>query len=433
MIFNLNSAFFVASCMYCLILIILFNIWLNNKSEFKGLNDFIIAYLCLSLSSIINIFRPECPSVISLIVQNTLGVGFFLFTLRGLCSLFNIKIKLYSEYTLFVVTVIILIIFSAITPNFIVRSYYLFSVAIYYNIRLLFRLPKIGNKKLLFWKVSLFIFCSIFIITFAIRIIMLFKIQPLFFNMNINMINAIMWASIFTSYAGIGFYFISVITYIQKSKLTDLVTQKDAILRESHHRIKNNLNLLINLIKLKRISSDNFQTDFDDLQNDLINRINSVTHIHDILYKDSDLSTISVKLYLDKLVKSITQTILPIDSKIKISLKIEDIQLNSDLCLSIGLIINELVTNSIKYAFENILSGTIILSLTFNENMISINYSDNGRGFSCDEEELNSFDNFGLKLINSLSKQLNANHTIDTSNGCTYDFQIPLNQQEPIN
>ena len=188
--------------------------------------------------------------------------------------------------------------------------------------------------------------------------------------------------------------------------------QKAFLLREIHHRVKNNLNIVSSILGLEK-----FENNIDELQK-LINqnklRIESIAMVHEVLYQSEDLEHINFKTYMSKLSKHILITESYSDA-VDITLDIIPLELNIESMIQFGIIVNELMTNSIKYAFKN-QKGMIDICLQKHENYYTFIYQDNGIGMQEENE------GFGQKLIKMSVKQLKADLTIQHNEGVIYEI-----------
>ncbi len=188
--------------------------------------------------------------------------------------------------------------------------------------------------------------------------------------------------------------------------------QKAFLLREIHHRVKNNLNIVSSILGLEK-----FESNIDELQK-LINqnklRIESIAMVHEVLYQSEDLEHINFKTYISKLSKHILITESYSDA-VDITLDIIPLELNIESMIQFGIIVNELMTNSIKYAFKN-QKGMIDICLQKHEYYYKFIYQDNGIGIQEENE------GFGQKLIKMSVKQLKADLTIQHNEGLIYEI-----------
>lgn len=189
--------------------------------------------------------------------------------------------------------------------------------------------------------------------------------------------------------------------------------EKETLLKEIHHRVKNNLQIISSLLKLSADQSDD--SSFAVLVEESQNRIISMALIHEMLYLNSDLSKINLVQYTKSLFGKLQSTYNK--GNIKLKLKIpDDFCYEIDKMIPIGLIMNEVLSNSFKYAFKGT-SGEITISIIKNKFIIS----DNGIGISKNFNKIMS-SSFGLQLIDLLAEQIDATVKINQEKGTTFEF-----------
>jgi len=198
-----------------------------------------------------------------------------------------------------------------------------------------------------------------------------------------------------------------------EQKLKDTLAEKELLLKEVHHRIKNNMNTISSLLFLQA------QTIKEPLIIDAFeeagNRIQCISLLYDKLYRSPICTELSTKDYLAALIDEIVAN-FPNSKLVKVEKDIQDFKLDAKRLQPIGIIINELITNIMKYAFKGKDSGLITLSAANNKGHITISVQDDGSGIL----ESVSFENsigFGLQLINALTEQLKGTIRIERGNG----------------
>ncbi len=196
----------------------------------------------------------------------------------------------------------------------------------------------------------------------------------------------------------------------QADRIRASLEEKEYLLKEIHHRVKNNLQLIISLInfKLRHMHEEKYLDLFKSIQN----RIYTIALVHNRLYLSKNLAKISFKEYIQNLVGHLL-SILKIDSnKIRIKTEVKDIYLGISLAIPCGLIINELVMNALKYAFPDTGGGMVKISFSRQKNHLEdskIHYileiRDNGAGFP-EGFDFHTAESFGLQLTATLVEQL---------------------------
>ncbi len=221
---------------------------------------------------------------------------------------------------------------------------------------------------------------------------------------------------------GLTLLFISVLSFflyrlfkkvsLQKKQISGALKEKDTLLREIHHRVKNNLQLVSSLLSLQ----SRYVEDPEALEvlNSGKSRVRSMALIHQDLYNRENLTGVSVKDYLERLCDELISTYQINTDQVKLLTKIHDLHLDVDTLIPLGLIINELLTNAIKYAFPDDQQGCIEVSLFEKNGQLELWVKDNGIGIDIDKRDDSSF---GFKLINTLLIQLQGEIQYKNENG----------------
>lgn len=203
---------------------------------------------------------------------------------------------------------------------------------------------------------------------------------------------------------------------LSEQRLKASLEEKDILLKEVYHRVKNNLQVIASMLSIQAmyLDDDHMKKILEDSQN----RIFSIALVHQKLYASNDLSSIAVDDYFKDLVGQISG--LYGGYEVVIDLEVENIKLDIDTIMPMGLITNEVMTNSFKYAFAGVENARIKVEIKNNEqNQVVFRISDNGKGFQ-EEPNINRPKSLGMQLISLLASQLNAELTLDTKNGVTY-------------
>jgi len=204
------------------------------------------------------------------------------------------------------------------------------------------------------------------------------------------------------------------------AQLNNSIQEKEVLLREIHHRVKNNMQIVSSLLMLQsqNIEDEKYKDVFIENQT----RIHAMALIHEKLYQSESLSQINFKEYINGIVTNIFESYGQ-KSNIKIDINIEHIMIKIDFAVPCGLIINELVTNSFKYAFPDGRQGKIQISVKSNDNnMIQLSISDDGVGIPKDMDIRNT-KTLGLELVTSLAEgQLHGEIILNREKGT--EFQI---------
>lgn len=205
----------------------------------------------------------------------------------------------------------------------------------------------------------------------------------------------------------------------QQKALSRALADKDLLLREIHHRVKNNLQIVSSLLSLQGRSTD------DETALKAINagksRVRSMALIHQSLYQRENLTGVNVQEYISKLCSGLFHTYNINDDQVSLQLNIDPLELDVDTLVPLGLIVNELITNALKYAFPDHRSGTLSISLTNPGKILLLEIVDDGVGY--DEDKIRS-GAFGRKLVQSLVKQLEGVLTVESNAGTKIRLEI---------
>ncbi len=196
--------------------------------------------------------------------------------------------------------------------------------------------------------------------------------------------------------------------------------EKDILLREIHHRVKNNLQMISALLYLHGKSLDDTPAQAALMESQ--NRVQSMAIIHQNLYQQENLLGVGVQEYLDKLIHHLIDSYNIEKDRIEIYKRIEIQHLDVDTVIPLALIINELISNALKYAFRDGRQGVIHVNIGMVDGVIQLEVKDNGIGFP---ETNADGGNFGFKLIHILSERLGATLNINSDKGTSVTLLVP--------
>jgi PAS domain S-box-containing protein len=200
--------------------------------------------------------------------------------------------------------------------------------------------------------------------------------------------------------------------------------EKEVLLQEIHHRVKNNMQIISSLLNLQsRCIEDDKVKDMYKMSRD---RIKSMALIHEKLYQSEDLAKINFAQYIRSLTIHLLHTYNASTDRIKLNAEVADVFLDINKAIPCGLIVNELVSNSIKHAFPKDRKGKIHVELnTGNNGDVCLIVSDDGIGFS-EKVDFQEPDSLGLQLVNDLIEQLGGTLKFDSSSGISYQIFFPI-------
>ncbi|MEL6843502.1 MAG: histidine kinase dimerization/phosphoacceptor domain -containing protein, partial [Bacteroidota bacterium] len=204
---------------------------------------------------------------------------------------------------------------------------------------------------------------------------------------------------------------------IQKS-----LEEREILLQEIHHRVKNNLQVISSLLGLQSRSIE----DPNALEaiSESRNRVRSMALIHQNLYQDAQLTSVSLPGYIEQLSKSLLDSYQIQEGQIKLQQRVDDIALDVDILIPLGLILNELISNALKHAFGERQSGQIDISIVEEPEGIRVEIADNGVGLPADFEQQSS-QSLGYKLIRAFVRKMNASLDINGQGGTQVALHIP--------
>lgn len=205
---------------------------------------------------------------------------------------------------------------------------------------------------------------------------------------------------------------------ITEKKLLDTIHEKETLIKEIHHRVKNNLQLISSIIYLKLVSLG--QSDMRNFLEDTRQKIRSIALIHERLLQTEKLDKVEISDYLGKLIHDLEVTYHRQDLVLQIKTNIENKMIGLDTAIICGLIVNELVTNAIKHAFSGRNEGLIYIELfTKEDSKFVLSVADNGVTLP-EHITPGSSDSFGMQLIDVFVKQLSGTFEIIREKGTKF-------------
>ncbi len=211
---------------------------------------------------------------------------------------------------------------------------------------------------------------------------------------------------------------------VAEDQLKAMLQEKELLLREIHHRVKNNMQIISSLLNLQ-IQHEDFNETIGVLKESQ-GRVKSMAMVHEKLYQSDNFSNINLKEYLLNLVADIFYSYGVKKETISLELDLDDVKIGIDTAIPLGLIINELLTNSVKYAFPQG-EGTIAISLKSLPEQMELKFVDDGIGLPKGLDIKNT-ETLGLQLVNSLVNQINGTIKLDIAHGT--EFKIVFTELE---
>jgi two-component sensor histidine kinase len=211
----------------------------------------------------------------------------------------------------------------------------------------------------------------------------------------------------------------------QNTQIEQSLKEKEALIKEIHHRVKNNLQIITSMLNLQigKIEDEKTESIFFEAKQ----RISAIALTHQMLYQKTTFSNINLAEYIETLVRQIEATLSSSRIEIVTDLSPTTERLNIDGAVPLGLIINELLTNCYKHAFPKGMKGTITVSLRENTDTFTIQVSDNGVGLPEDFYQSET-KTLGMELVYILIEQLDSRLLVENGQGSTFSFDIKKHQ-----
>jgi len=257
------------------------------------------------------------------------------------------------------------------------------------------------------------------------------KGEPQFFEWNHCRLDG----SVFPTEVSLNRFVIGEETFIQASvrdiserkraeeALKKSLKEKDVLIREIHHRVKNNLQIIHSLISLQQRGLED--KDAVKLFDETKGRVLVMARVHELLYRSDNLAEINFKEYIERMVSELLSG-SDIRNKVDLKLDIQNISMSIDTAIPCGLILNELITNSLKYAFKGMSSGSIYVSFSRDKNNTAkMVVKDTGIGMP-ENVDCKNPKSFGMTLINILTEQLEGTLQFNSENGTQFVITFPL-------
>ena len=205
-------------------------------------------------------------------------------------------------------------------------------------------------------------------------------------------------------------------------QLREALAERNVLLKEVHHRVKNNLQIICSLLDLQSdsIPDERSRTYFQSSQD----RIRSMALVHQQLYQSRDFASLDFADYIENLTAYLFASYVGENGRISLRVEVEHVSLNIDQSIPCGLILNELVSNALKHAFPDNRSGEIAISLSAGaDGWITLTVADDGVGFPAELDLMNT-QSLGLQLVEMLAKQLGGRVEMRSDNGASWSVRF---------
>lgn len=208
-----------------------------------------------------------------------------------------------------------------------------------------------------------------------------------------------------------------------EEELIQSLSEKEVLLKEIHHRVKNNLAVVTALLDLQFLNTE--EPKVKSILSDSKSRVKSMAYIHETLYQTENFSKVNLKEYLDRLCKSINNTFNTSGKTINIHLDTSGHNMEMEKAIPLGLLLNELLVNSYKHAFIDRTEGDIRVHLIQQGGDLELRVTDNGVGFNVEDQQGRKSKSLGMTIIKTLARQLHAEMKMDSKPGDTsFSFKM---------
>jgi PAS domain S-box-containing protein len=208
----------------------------------------------------------------------------------------------------------------------------------------------------------------------------------------------------------------------REEQLRTALQEKEIMLKEIHHRVKNNLQVISSLLSIQ----STYLADPRDAQNfqESRDRIKTMALVHEKLYQSDDLASVDFGPYVERLAANLFRSYAGSGGRVSLRVEVKDVFLDADRAIPCGLIVNELVTNALKYAFPDGRNGNVTVAMHHDDDQYLLIVSDDGIGMRADFD-LAETESLGLQLVNMLSNQLGGKVSMDVSQGTRFTVTFP--------
>lgn len=213
-------------------------------------------------------------------------------------------------------------------------------------------------------------------------------------------------------------------------EINESIKEKEVLLMEIHHRVKNNLAVVSGMMQLQAFEEDD--DNFRKKLLDSVSRIKTMAIIHEILYQNRSFSRVKLDENLRKLVSSLLET-FQLDFNLEVKFNLEPVELNINQAIPCSLIVNEVVTNIMKHAYDEGQKGLLNLNLHRDNDQVFLTIQDDGKGLPVDFSSNQQAGSLGLKLIETLASQLKADYKYNSpGTGTVFTLEFEKGIQKGI-
>jgi two-component sensor histidine kinase len=421
---DIRTLILTSSLTYLFLSIILLFTWQIYKKDFFGIGYWFEGMLFIALGFILISSRGVLNDFISIVLANTLIALGTALIYRGIRLFYDHKASMLNDglnFSLVAGIFVTFYYFALINPNLSVRVILIYTVISFLLLRGIFI---INNKRsvsplpgqIMAGSIIMAVFSML---SFAILLIFM-NLIPFLANYGGNYMGnanpqALSIVMFMISLIGLTFGFTLMISDRLQFNEKELAEERAMLLKEVHHRVKNNLAIIQSLLSLQSRKAEDERS--RDMLLESTNRVLSISILHELLSKASDLKTLDVEDYISQLSSMVFQSYcLP---EVTLNIEAPPQKLDVNTLIPCGLIINELITNSCKYAFPDGKAGEILVTFKSDDGEHTLSVKDNGVGMP-EGFDISKSTSLGMSIIQSLSLQLGAKHEFIRKDGTEF-------------
>ncbi len=213
-------------------------------------------------------------------------------------------------------------------------------------------------------------------------------------------------------------------------ELQKSLQEKEILIKEIHHRVKNNMEIISSLLSMQARRADNEKLKYTLMES--TSRIQTMALVHELLYLGTSLAEIDFQEYISRLINDIKELYINQNTKLNIDLNVDKLKLSTDRCIQLGMVLHEICVNSMKYAFHENRDNLLCIHIKLKDNFVTIKIRDNGKGIK-DIKSFHKSDSIGMQLIRTIvENQLDGSIEFSNNNGleCNIEFLRENNHYE---
>ncbi len=205
-------------------------------------------------------------------------------------------------------------------------------------------------------------------------------------------------------------------------ELQKSLQEKELLIKEIHHRVKNNMEIISSLLSMQARRADSKKLKYALMES--TSRIQTMALVHELLYLGTSLAEIDFQEYISRLLNDIKELYVNQNTKLNIDLNVDKLRLSTDRCIQLGMVLHEICVNSMKYAFHENRDNLLCVHIKLKDNFVTIKIRDNGEGIK-DIKAFHKSDSIGMQLIHTIvENQLNGSIDFVNNDGleCNIEF-----------